>query len=410
MIQATESKTKNILKVMFIYWISIILWQTVRPVANRSLVDTLVKITLLFPTILYSLRHNKLSQGGMMLFYSLVFVLTQCITLLFDTGSFGLSQVITVVFMVMQIVIFLILLYREPCKARMVERFCAWLVTVAAIMSVYNVIFNFRSFSHTFSGGGGSYGYECASFLYSNHEFGLYLSTAIISLFWLFLKKKVRTARFLLALSLLLVNLLSTYSRTAILGLLVALFLLTFFYNKKVFLYLLIISAVCFALIVNIEFLDDLIFKSVLKGTFNNDGVMDEERASMYTKELEAFKQGDLIQKLFGQGYAGASRYEGHNAYLVILLTGGVCMFAFFLFVIAFGLYKAFGVLRRDALMGALLLGYIAFALLYMMAQTPILFYSSMDSFFITMIAIMVPLYVSNGMKNAEKFYEGTTN
>ncbi len=405
-----QPRTKSIIGVMFLYWISVIAWQTVRPVANRSLVDTAAKIALLLPVILYGFRHNRPSRSGGMLFFSFLFVISQLITLLFDSGDPGTGQLITVVFMMMQVFIFLFLLYYEGCTKRMIEKFCRSLVAVAAVMSLYNMVFNFTEFSHLFSGGGGNYGYECASFLYSNHEFGLYLSVAILSAFWLFFERRMRARSFLPTAALLLANLLSTYSRTAILGLVIAILMLTFFYNKKAFFFTLIIGGIALLIVSNVEFLDKLIFDSVLKGTFENEGVLDEERSLMYEIEMQAFREGSLAQKLFGQGHAGASQYGGHNAYLIILLTGGVVMFFFFLLIIAFGVYKAFLVLSRDKPLGALLLGYIVFALLYMMAQTPILFYSPMDSFFITMTAILFPLYISNGIKNKERFYEGSAN
>jgi len=410
MLKASKKKEKNIISVMFVYWISIIIWQTIRPVGNRSLIDTAMKIALFFPLLSYGWKHEKMTQNTVTFSYFLVFFITQMITLITDSGEVGLSQLITIVFMMMEVVIFLIFLFRETCRLSMIEKFCSSLVIVAIVMSFYNMIFNFDTFIYTFSGGGGSYGHECASFLYSNHEFALYLSVSILSLFWSFFRKKTSVLKFAVILTILALNLLSTYSRTAILGLIIALSILIFFYDKKIFIYFLIIGIIALIVILNNEFLYKLVFKQVLKGTFENEGVLDEERAGMYVHEMNAFLNGTWFQKIFGQGYAGASKYGGHDAYLIVLLTGGVCMMAFFLFIIAFGFYHAYQVLRRDKLLGAFLIGFIVFALLYMFAQTPILFYSSMDSFFVTMIAVMIPFYTSNGIRWETNFYEGTSN
>ena len=410
MAQIKAKKPKNIILVMFIYWVSVIIWQTVRPVGNRSLIDTAVKIALFVPVLLYGFHNSKGLNGKAPIGCLLIFLVTQALTLLFDSGNITSSHLITVVFMIMQIVIFIVFLNGETCKAKMIEKFCYSLIIVALVMCVYNVIFNFKSFSHTFSGASGSYGHECASFLYSNHEFGLYLSVAILCALWSLFKKKLKAWQFILLILLFSVNLLSTYSRTAILGLVVAVFILTFFYSKKAFLWLLIITGIFLIIVNSSGFLHDLIFNKVLKGTFNNDSILDEERASMYRNELEAFRNGTIIQKLFGQGYAGGTQYGGHDAYLIILLTGGISMLALFILAVGFGIYNSILVIRKDNLLGALLFGFIVFSLLYMVAQTPILFYSTMDSFFITMITVLIPLYVSNGIRKTENFYESSSN
>lgn len=405
-----KKKTKNIISVMFVYWISIIIWQTIRPVGNRSLIDTAMKIVLFLPVLFYGWKHEKTSQSTATFPYFMFFLVTQLLTLIFDSGEITLSSLITIVFMTVEVVIFLIFLYRETCKEKMIEKFCISLVIVAIIMCLYNVIFDFDTFSHTFSGIGGNYGYECKSFLYSNHEFGLYLSVAILSSLWLLFKRKLKLFPFIILIGLLGLNLFSTYSRTAILGLVLSVVILTFFYDKRVFLCLLVLGGIALVIVLNIEYLYKLVFETVLKGTFENENVLDEGRMGMYMEELAAFQNGTWLQKFLGQGYSGAAKYGGHDAYLIVLLTGGFCMMLLFLFMICFGFYRAFQILRRDKLLGALLIGYIVFSLLYMFAQTPILFYSSMDSFFITMISVMLPLYTSNGIRDVEKFYEGATS
>ena len=181
---------------MFVYWISIIIWQTIRPVGNRSLVDTTMKIALFFPLLSYGWKHEKMTRSTVTFSYFLVFLITQMITLIADSGEIGLSQLITIVFMMMEVVIFLIFLFRETCRLSMLEKFCSSLVVTAIVMCLYNMIFEFDTFIYTFSGGGGNYGHECASFLYSNHEFALYLSVSILSLFWLFFRKKISFWKF----------------------------------------------------------------------------------------------------------------------------------------------------------------------------------------------------------------------
>lgn len=394
---------------MFIYWISIIIWQTIRPVANRSLIDTVMKIVLFLPVLVYGWKHNEMSKNTDTFPLFVIFLITQLLTFILDSGELKFSSFITMVFMLMEVVIFLIFLFRETCKEIAIEKFCFGLIVVAIIMSLYNIVFDFSKFSYVFSGGAGSYGHECTSFLYSNHEFGLYLSVSILSLFWLFFKKKIKGFKFFLIGVLLSANLLTTYSRTAIIGLLGALAILLFFYNKKTFAAFLAVFAVGLLIIANVDSLKTMFFDNILKGSLESGESLDEQRGGIYIEAWTAFKNGTFIRVLLGYGYAGAGKYAGHNAYLVVLLTGGVLMMAFFVLMLFFGIKRAFFILKRDRQLGALLLGYIVFALLYMIPQTPILFYSTMDSFFITMTAVLLPLYISNGMKKGD-FYENTSN
>lgn len=389
-------RRNNIIMTMFLYWIIIIVWQYVRPVANRSIIDTFVKMGMFCYVFQYAMKNghgfitNKKIGGGITLFF-----LTQVITVLFDSGTFSIGNIITVVFMFFQIIIFLVMLNFDTITEEDLLDFCKLILIVSLIMSVYNVVFHANRFFATFSDGS-AYGRECKSFLYSNHEFGIYLSTAIISSCWLTIKGKLNKILFVICAIFMVVNLLSTYSRTAILGCIVALFILVFFYCKKLFIYVSVLFGGLMIYIRNKPALNNIVFNKIMKGSFENGQVMDENRSSMYAEEFQGFLNGTFFQKLFGYGYAGSSKFPGHDAYIGILITGGIFMFFFFIIIILMGLNYSFKVMKLEKSVGSLLIGYQVFCLLYMIAQTPILFYSTMDSFFITMLSILIPKYVYN--------------
>ena len=405
--EKSTKKNKNIATTMFWYWIGILIWQTVRPVANRSLLDTGVKIGFFLLVVIYaySNRSKKFSFNFVSLF--LLFITSQFVTMAFDVKSMGLGHIITVAFMMMQIFIFFGWSHRAEIKIDHLTWFCRQMLVVGAIMSIYNIIFNWTKFSRVLSLSGGAYGSECKSFLYSNHEFALYLAATIIALTWLQIKKEIKPTWAVLLYLLYGINMMSTYSRTAMLGCIGAVLILLFFYNKKAFFIVTIIGAIAILIINSNSYLYSLVFEKIFKGSFTEDQVLDEGRSSMYEEEFNAFMDAGFFQKIFGHGYGGGRRFPGHDAYLKILLIGGIVMFGWFAFVILTGIHFSLVCLKYDKSVGSLMLGFQTLSLLYMVAQTPILFYSTMDSFFVTMISILFPMYIANSYRNSEIIPKG---
>ena len=127
---------------------------------------------------------------------------------------------------------------------------------------------------------------------------------------------------------------------------------------------------------------------------------------------VSAFLRWNIFAKNVWLWLWRKENFGGHDAYLSILLTGGIFMFIAFIAVILLGLYYSFRCIRINQSIGSLLLAYQVFSLLYMIAQTPILFYSSLDCFFLTMITIMIPKYVYNHMLSVKRRtrFESTAN
>ncbi len=386
---------------MFAYWIAVIVWQTVRPVGNRSLVDTAVKI-ILFATVCYFGWVNQNTENSSNIKVGVIFfIATQAITLVNDTVN--TSTLITLVFMVAQIYVFLILLRNETVTREDLFKLGDWLIITVLIMCLYNVTFGFSRFIKLFTSSG-NYGMECKSFLYSNHEFAVYISVAVIFLILRLLQKKSSKVWNFILIGFFSVNLLSTYSRTALLGLFAAILIILFFASKKYFI-IFASSAGAFLLIASFNsVLYNFIFNKIFKGDYDSSSntAMDVGRDGMYLWEWNYYKSGDVIDQIFGRGYVKGAAGGGHNAYLYILNIGGIIMFAFFITVIVWSIYNSVKVWKKDKELGSLCMALQVFSLLYMVAQTPILFFSTMDSYFLTMISVLIPLYVNNHLNSNE--------
>jgi len=390
-----RARRYNIAKIMYIYWVIIIIWQYVRPVENRSVIDSLVKIGVFGIICLYALNYGQAAIRKDFAGCLTVYLVCQLVTIVFDTGTFSLGSFITVAFMMAQIVIFLVFLDEEEIFLSELEWFCRSIVAIVFIMAAYNALFNASRFMTVFSAGS-AYGNECKSFLYSNHEFGIYLAVGILSALWLMLIRRMNKITFIVLVAFFTVNLLSTYSRTAILGCITAIFVLLFYYRKKVFLWAAMVAGLVYVYILNNPKVYDIVFNKIMKGSFEEGQVMDEERSSMYVDQFQYFVNATFRQKMFGYGYAGAGQFPGHDAYLMVLLTGGICMLIAFIAIVLLAMNYSFKCIRVNRSVGSLMLAFQVFSLLYMIAQTPILFYSSMDCFFLTMITILIPKYIYN--------------
>ena len=305
---------------------------------------------------------------------------------------------ITVVFMFVQIIVFLIMQRDEEISDNSLDWLGMMIILVGVIMGLYSILFRTQRFVRAFTNAG-AYGSECKSFLYSNHEYGLYLSAAIIFAVRTLFRKRRNAILSVLAISFLAVNLISTFSRTAIIGCVAGVIILSFAIGGKTARYILLVAGITICIVSLDASLRTFFFRKILKNSITDSGsVIDRGRSSMYHNEWSFFLSGSFLEKLFGHGYNG-NRAAGHNAYLMILNTGGICEFLFFAVMILWSLYNALISFRIHRETGALCFALQTLVLLYMVAQTPILFYSSMDSFFITMLFVLIPLYVSNYLK-----------
>lgn len=395
----------GIAKVLFQYWLFVILWQTFRPVENRSLLDTAVKIFLFGTVLLHGFYNRNTGGANKTAAVFALFIASQVITISQDKISFSASSLITIAFMLLQISVFLIMQHDEEISLSSLEWLGEMIVLTAAVMGGYSILFKTARFVRAFTSPG-AYGSECRSFLYSNHEYALYLSAAIIFAAWLRFRKRGSAVKFALTVSFLGINLISTFSRTAIIGCIASLVILSFSLGGRSAGKIVCSAAAAAGAVLTSETVRRFVFQKILKNTYSVSGsLVDRGRSQMYREELEYFIKGSWAEKLFGHGYNGKI-IGGHDAYLVILNTGGIVMFFFFLVVILWSLNNARICFQFSRSAGALCFSLQTLVLLYMVAQTPILFYSTMDSFFITMLSVIIPFYSANYLKRTARIRE----
>ena len=129
-------------------------------------------------------------------------------------------------------------------------------------------------------------------------------------------------------------------------------------------------------------------------------------REKLFEVGMQIFREGDLGQKIFGNGIETVAKIVRektalgslHNAYLQILACYGlVGLISFFAFI-ATQIYAAMQLYRTSKFYSVLFLALIGSALAMMFTNTTVLFTSPIDSYFLTVFVILVPKYVRNSI------------
>jgi len=285
------------------------------------------------------------------------------------------------------------------------------IITTDLTMVIYSIIFQFEKIKRAFTIGS-SYSNELTSFFISNHEYALYLligfQSCLLCYHFLSGAKSLVKNRYIILSLLFLVNMILTFSRTAILGVCVLLITYILISNnnkvKRLALSLMLTTVILF--IISKDF-NEFMLKIVLKG--NNDA----GRFSMWNFGLNIYKDSSLLQKLTGQGSAKITQalfyYSNHksfhNAYIQVLLQFGLIGFLFFIYVIISSIINGIKLTHKDKFLSAMFISTSISTIAYMFTNTTLIMQSSIDSYILTMFSIILPIYVKNSIYNNE-FYD----
>ncbi len=392
--------------VFFIYWAVLVIWQNIGEYTAGTTMDTMLKMVLLLglaASYFLNVQNAKIDWIHFLLL--LIFIVTQIVTLYMEL-SLSLSLIVSYVFP--SLLIFLSCVYGNNYKVIKKEYlvFLNCVIAVVAYTAIYAVIFKTEQFLSAFSISS-AYGNELSSFFVSNHEYGMYLIAGIIGcIVCLELKKDEQLKHkivYLLCILLFIPNLILTYSRTSIFAMVGFLIIYVMFRGKSKTKMLFIIGAVMVIIaFVLLDTFREFVLKIVLKE--NNLAGRDD----LYKIAIEYFKDGNLVQQLFGRGIqatrehleAEAAHESAHNAYLQILLYYGIVGLTFMLGFLAMRVISALRLISKDRFWGVLSLGLIAVCSLVMFSNTAFIFNSPIDSFFLTMFMIIMPKYLENSIRS----------
>lgn len=383
-----------------VYWTVLVVWQNFGGTTARTSIDVVIKIALLlYFVFFYMQRYKKMSTKILVVFFIGVILLFTAV----NTETFSLSTLISYVYPIL----FLAMVYGVGDGFVITKEhllvFCNWIIFVTLYAALYAIIFCWNQFAGALSLSS-AYGNELCSFFASNHEYGLYLLSAIVACF-LCLKfthamSFGRRIYYIVVLGIFCINLVLTFSRTSMFALAMFIVIFVIFGKgsfKKWFIFLAIVGATVVFLTPQ---LSNFVFSIVLKGNTAAG------RDVLYNAAVNFYANGTLFEKIFGFGISNTRNFfenaydhaSIHNAYLQVLLYYGAFGLTTMVLFIFSQIIACIKFMKKDRYLGAVFLGLIISAIAMMITNTTIVFTSPIDSYFMTIFMFVVPKYVRNAV------------
>ena len=147
----------------------------------------------------------------------------------------------------------------------------------------------------------------------------------------------------------------------------------------------------------------------LLNNLLNKGG---SSRLDLYNYAIEYYSDFDFIRLLFGNGieftrsdFEAAFEYGSvHCAYLQVLLYFGFCGLLWLVLFLLFSLVRYTKLRKNSHQWSCNFICILLWSACIMLTNTTIIFTSPIDCFFLTTFAVILPLYVSNAIKNGHFF------
>lgn len=401
-----KRKTPLLHIILFAYWFVLLVWQNLGGGVNRSGVDLIIKCALIVMLGIYFFTHMTGIRRDILAAIVVWFTVYGVIKVV---DGMEMSEVLYYFFpMVFVLMIYGIGWQFSINKAQLLQ-LCNMLIAVTAYIAIYAVIFCFDQFKNAFTVES-AYGNELRSFLFSSHEYGMYLAfgimAAILCLEFDTEGSKGKRVLYTCVIVLFSANLILTFSRTAILALIVMLLTYMFAFAKRklksIFFSCLIVAVL---VILIVPTLRDFFWRIVMKEN------TDAGREDLIEKAMIMYNRGNFLEKAFGIDFAGVERMlksmhgfsSFHNAYITQLICNGiagVCILAAMSISSFCDIYATVKTNTQYSHLSKFFIGFCASAIIFMMFNTMVLYASSIDSFFLTMMTSIVPRYVNQAIRD----------
>lgn len=400
-VTVTEKRLHGSHKILFLYWFILVLWQNIGGQQARSNIDIVIKIGLIASLVLYFFSKSLCIQRKALIYF-LIIALSMAATFFLD-NVYNINVMISYIFPLL----FIFLTYcigknQKICVEEYIQ-YLHWVILVVLYMIVYSFIFCREKFT-SISTISTAYGNELSSFLISNLEYGMYLTFAIFAcLICMHCEKKVKYRKVFYSIIIILcfINLLFTYSRTSIIASIAAVVIYIFAGNRKIMPYFFVICIIVALILSTNEkvsvFVNDIVFKG---GTASG-------RDTMIQIAISEFSNGTFVEKLFGRGYGRGGEMirvltehgSLHNGFLQLLIVNGIVGLAIVVIFLIYNIISAIRFISFNKFWGGIFLALSCMPVFFMMTNTSIIFYSSIDSAMLTIFTIIVPKYFCNAVK-----------
>ncbi len=401
-----KAQTPLLCYIFYAYWVILLIWQNFGGGQLRSGVDVIIKCALLVMLGIYYFSHMTGIRRDVL---ALIVILCMIYGGIKMSNGMGMSEALYYFFPFL----FLLMVYgigwRFALRKKQLITLCNLIIITVSYIAIYALIFCFDQFIGVFSLSS-AYGNELRSFLMSNHEYGLYLSVGIMaSILCLEFDpdgNKGRRGLYIAAIVLFSANLILTFSRTSMLALVVMMICYIIAFAKKRLRSVFFCSlAAAVILVLVIPPLREFFWQIVMKE--NNDAGRDD----LTEKAIEIFISNDYMSKVFGRDYFYVEQFLNtsrnissfHNAYLSQLVSNGIVGVIILTSMTVVSLRDIYVTVKSGAKYSHLakfFIGFVLSACIFMLFNTSVLYASTIDSFFLTVIASVVPKYVNRAIRD----------
>lgn len=395
------TKNTGIHKALFTYWIVMVIWQNIQTYSARSSIDIAIKVVLI---IFLGTQFFKYSGKRTIGNFSVLIVLILCMlgTAISD-WSFTASGLVSYTFPIMLFFLTFCVGNRMKISEKEYLKYLEWIIYAVLYMALYSFVFRTEYFLGA-SSITSAYGTSLSSFFVSNHEYAMYLVFGIIACVLCYQKSSrshTKKIFYLFALSIFIINLVFTFSRTAQIACIAFFVVIALLSGKrKLMIGILLTAGILLLLYFSLPELKGFIDRVVIRADINAG------REFLFNQGIEIFKEGSTLQKVLGHGYVNAQEIINsrtghsslHNAFIQVLVTNGVCGLILLLSAFIYNIRSGISFIKIDKFWGAVFSAFALMGAAFMLTNTTVYFYSPVDSTILTVFTLVIPKYVRNAI------------
>lgn len=391
----------DICKIFVFYWIALIIWQNVFDSQNRGTVNAIVKVFLLV-YLTFSFFRVRTSVNRNAFIMLLLFVLSQMITfVLCDADNVSLGIIVQYVYPSLLLLLVHCVGHDLFVTKKQVDKMNGYILIVLVISILYILLFEPSQYTTAINAQNSGYGHELCSFFTSMHEYAVYLFYGVAVCINRIVDRTKGQLVYYILLVIFFATMIFTFSRTAIVACMAYIFVYSILNIQEKISKAVICSAIIFVIILSLKTsLYEYIFQVVWKsGEISSRDIL-TELAYNY------LENGSVIEKIFGHGIAKTRAYffatgeygSIHNGYLQVLAYYGGVGLVFMLSYMLTQLRDIAKLFKIDKNVALSSLCMLIFCILAMIPQTFIVFTSSIDCYFITVMLLVIPKYQRNSV------------
>ncbi len=395
------AKQPNLCLVFTVYWIVLLAWQNLFNTQLQGAADALLKMCLLAFLTFSFLRCSIMIKKSSFILWA-VFVASQLVTfLLCDLELFSFGILVSYVYPALMLFLVYCIGGDSIVTKRQIDGMNNAVLIVLAVSIVYTLVFEPDQYITALTAKDSGYGNELTGIFISMHEYAQYLFYGIAVCLDRIGNRKFNPIINAILIAALTITLICTFSRTAIVGFLVYLVVYAVMgYKTKKGRVVLIGLTVVALIIICVPIFREYAYRVVWKSGNTSS------RNELFAFAIDYFKNSDLFHQIFGNGISSVRSdflsqigYGSvHNGFIQVLLYYGIAGLVFLIGLYVQQFIEIVRFFKIDKGVALFSLGMLIFTFVSMIPNTMVIFTSSIECYFMTVMMIVIPHYQRNAV------------